>query len=275
MNKILIRILITLIIILSALIYSRFIGIKGLITHEIVIKDNIPTTYNGLKIVHFADIHYKKVITEKEITKLIKEINNIKPDIVFFTGDLIDNDYKIKGKDIKFLIKELSKIESKYGSYTVLGDQDKTNKEVINNIYLQSNFTILDNDTTIIQNEKNEKILILGINDIDKTNEVLSTSNDIPYKIVLTHEPDNITKILETNPNINLILSSHSINGSINIPIIKRLFLPKNAKKYFKPHYKISNTNLYITNGIGVNNINFRLFNKPSINFYRLKTNNC
>ena len=94
------------------------------------------------------------------------------------------------------------------------------------------------------------------------------------FKLALPILPYREPKILKTNPNINLILSSHSINGSINIPIIKRLLLPKNAKKYFKPHYKINNTNLYITNGVGVNNINFRLFNKPSINFYRLKTNN-
>ena len=93
------------------------------------------------------------------------------------------------------------------------------------------------------------------------------------YKILLTHFPDNIDTILNTNNNINLILSGHSLNGSINIPYLKKLFLPPNAKKYYEPYYKINNTNIYISNGIGVDKINFRLFNHPSINFYRIKNN--
>ena len=271
MKKILIKILIFLILLLTILVYSRFIGIKGLKTNEIMIKDNIPTSYNGLKIIHFADIHYKKIITEKDIKKLIKEININKPDLVIFTGDLLDKDYTLSGKDINFLISWLKKIETKYGVFATLGDQD-TNEE-IKNIYIQSNITLLDNKTTIIQNEHNEKISLSGLSSKNpKIKKVLKEiPNSITYKIIAIHEPYYTDKILHYDNNISLILSSHSINGSINIPIIKKLLLPRSAKKYYKPHYLINNTNLYITNGIGVNKINFRLFNKPSINFYRLK----
>ena len=276
MKKILSTILIILILILSLLVYSRFIGIKGLNTNEIIIEDTIPESYNNLKIIHFADIHYKKVITEKEIKNLIIEINKTKPDLVFFTGDLTDEDYQLKTKDINFLIKELSKIETKYGSYAILGDQDINNREIVNNIYIQSNFTLLENTSTIIQNEQNDKILLIGLTNrkYEESNikEIIKpTSNNISYKIILTHEPDTTDIILREDNTIPLILSSHSINGSINIPIIKKFLLPENAKKYYKPHYQINNTNLYITNGIGLNQINFRLFNKPSINLYKLK----
>ncbi len=269
-KKILTIILITLILIFSILLYSRFIGIKGLKTNEIIINGNIENSYEGLKIVHFADIHYKKVITEEKIEKLIKEINKLKPDIIVFTGDLTDKDYNLKGKDIKFLINQLSKIETKYGSYAVLGDQDIPNKETIHNIYIQSNITLLEDKKTIIQNENGDKILLYGTS-VNSKKRINTNEENIPYKIVLTHQPDNTDKILEEDNSISLILSSHSINGSINIPIIKHLFLPKGAKKYYKPYYKINNTDLYISNGIGLNKINFRLFNTPSINYYRLK----
>lgn len=276
MKKVLTIILTMLIIILLILVYSRFLGIKGLKTNEITLKENIPESYEGLKIVHFADVHYKKVITEKDIKNLIKEIKRLKPDIVLFTGDLIDNDYNLTNQDINFLIKELSKIETVYGSFAILGDQDIKEKETINNIYLQSNITLLENKITIIQNEKNEKILIGGLssyikNEADINKAINSNKDNIPYKIILTHEPDYTDTILKEINDTSLILSSHSINGSINIPIIKNFLLPTGAKKYYKPHYTINNTNLYITNGIGVNNINFRFLNKPSINFYRLK----
>ena len=275
MKKILTTILLLLILTFAVLLYSRFIGTKGLKTNEIKIEDNIPNSYDGLKIVHLADIHYKKVINETTIKNLIKNIQKIKPDIIIITGDLTDIDYKLNNKDINFLIKELKKLDSKYGTYAILGDQDIKNEDTIKNIYIQSNITLLKNNNTIIQNENNDKVLIAGLDSTIKgtpnINTSLSTDKKIDYKIVLTHEPDITDEILKKDNTINLILSSHSINGSINIPIIKRLFLPNGAKKYFNPFYQINNTKLYITNGIGVNNINFRLFNTPSINFYRLK----
>ena len=85
---------------------------------------DIPDSYDGLKIIHFSDLHYKKVITEKNVTNLVEEINRNKPDIVLFAGDLLDNDYEVVGKDISFLIKELKKINATYGKFAILGDND-------------------------------------------------------------------------------------------------------------------------------------------------------
>ena len=282
MKKILYSILILLLIFFSILIYSRFIGTIGLKTNEISYKTkSISESYDGLKIVHFSDLHYKKVITEKRVKELIKEIKKINQDIRIFTGDLLDKDYKLTSKDIDFLIKELSQIESKYGNFAIIGDNDYNQEETVKNIYIQSNFTLLDNAYSIIHNENNDLIFIGGLStsiyeeaNIDEVMNYFNNNPDINYKIILTHEPDYIDTILNKYNNIDLILSSHSINGSINIPIIKRLFLPKGAKKYFNPHYKINNTDIYISNGIGVNNINFRLFNHPKVNFYRIKRNN-
>ena len=270
MKKILTIIFILLIILFITLIYSRFIGTTILETNEIVITDTINESYNGLKIVHFSDLHYKKVITENKVKEIIKEINKLKPDLVIFTGDLINKDYQLQNNDINFLIEQFSKITSKYGCYSLLGDNDNNEKEIIKNIYIQSNFTIIDHSYNYIYNEANNKILISDY--IDETIELINDPSI--YKILLTHFPDNIDTLLNSNKNINLILAGHSLNGSINIPYIKKLFLPTNAKKYYEPHYRINNTNIYISNGIGVDKINFRLFNHPSINFYRIKNSN-
>lgn len=276
MKKFLTSIILILIIILGVLLYSRFIGVKGLNTNEISISTNMSVGYDGLKIVHFSDLHYKKVITEKRVKELVKEINKIEADIVIFTGDLIDSDYELTNSDINFLIEELSGIETRYGSYAVMGDNDYSNIEVVNNIYIQSNFTLLRNQSTIIYNENNERIYIGGLDSYIKDMadiSILSEYQDIPYKIILVHEADYIDEIVSVIPDANLILSGHSINGSINVPGIKKLLLPNGANKYYKPYYKVNNTNIYISNGIGVNNVNFRLFNTPSINFYRFNNN--
>ena len=96
MKKLLYFILGILIFIFIILIYSRFIGTTSLSINEIVINANIDSGYDGLKIVHFSDLHYKKIITEERIKELVKEINNTNPDLIIFTGDLVDNLYEIK-----------------------------------------------------------------------------------------------------------------------------------------------------------------------------------
>ena len=263
MKKILYFILGSLVFIFLILVYSRFIGTNQLKINETVVNTNILESYDGLKIVHFSDLHYKKIITEDQVKKLITKINNTKPDLVLFTGDLLDNLYTMNNTDTNFLIEQLSKIKTKYGKYTILGDND----------YIQSDFKILNNNSTIIYNENNDKIILSGLNSYlenDFNIDKITIQDPTYYQIVLIHEPDMIPKVKEKLPDTSLILAGHSINGSINIPGIKKLLLPIGAKNYYDSHYQLDNTLIYITNGIGVNNINFRLFNTPSFNLYRL-----
>lgn len=275
MKKILYFIIGSLVLIFTLLIYSRFIGTTYLNINEIVVNTNIEKSFDGLKIVHFTDLHYKKIITEDRVKELIKEINKTNPEIILFTGDLLDNLYEMTNTDINFLIEELSKLNSKYGKYAILGDNDYKQKEIVTNIYIQSDFKLLNNNYTTIYNDKNDKIILTGMGsslEDDFKLENISITDPNIYMITLIHEPDMIDDVINKYSNVSLILGGHSINGSINIPFIKEALLPDGALKYYKPYYKINNTNIYISNGIGVNNLNFRLFNTPSFNLYRLKT---
>ena len=69
-----------------------------------------------------------------------------------------------------------------------------------------------------------------------------------------------------------MIIAGHSHNGQIILPLIGPLMKKEGAKKYVSSYYKINNTNLYISGGIGNSKYQFRLLNHPSINFYRLRT---
>lgn len=260
------------------LISTRYIGTEGLITKEYKIETkDIPSTFDGLKIVHFSDLHYLRVTNKEKLKQIVEEINLINPDIVFFTGDLIDKDFNLNDQEETELIELLSNINSKYGKYSIIGNHDHI-KEIndIENIYNNSNFNLLQNNYDIIYSPNNDKIFIGGLDtysydkaDIDKTMQYFNENDDITYKIILLHEPDYTDTILNKY-DINLILSGHSHNGQINIPYIKKLFLPYGSKKYYKNHYHINNTDLYISSGIGLSRLNMRLFNKPSINFYRI-----
>lgn len=270
------KIFITIIIlIILLLLYSRFIGTIGLNTKEYTIEDNnISNDFDGIKIVHFSDMHYKRIITKDRIDKIINEINLINPDIVIFTGDLIDQDSEINEDDITYLKEVLSKINAKYGKYSVIGNHDYSiDIEILRSIYKESNFNLLENSYDIIYGKDNNKLYIGGISTGAFSDIVLNKMkyDEESYKIIILHEPDYTDEIISLNP--NLILGGHSHNGQVNIPYLKKYFVPTGSKKYYDEHYLVNNTNLYISSGIGVSRYNFRLFNHPSINFYRINKN--
>ena len=270
MKRLLKLLFIILLIVLLFALYARYIGSLGLVTREYTIYEDIPNSFDGLKIVQFSDIHYDRAIDEKKINNLIEEINLINPDIVIFNGDLIDIDTTLDNKITEFLINSLSKIKSKYGNYSVLGDNDYKNKEKIINIYKESNFTYLENTRDIIIKDNN-KIELSGIGNTTNKEKKISEikKEDNTYHIVITHEPDT-AKEIEEKLKPNLILAGHSNNGQINLPFIGPIIRPKYSKKYNDKYYEINDTKLYITGGIGFNDFNYRLFNHPSINFIRI-----
>ena len=141
---------------------------------------------------------------------------------------------------------------------------------MLRSIYKESNFKLLENSYDIIYGKNNNKLYIGGISTGAFSDTVLNkmSYNEECYKIIILHEPDYTDEIISLNP--NLILGGHSHNGQVNIPHLKKYFVPTGSKKYYNEHYLVNNTNLYISSGIGVSRYNFRLFNHPSINFYRL-----
>lgn len=278
MKKVLKWMFVVCLIIIGIIIYARYIGTMGFITKEYTIKDkDIPSDFDGLKIVHFSDLHYNRAININKVKSIVKEINLINPDIVVFTGDLIDKDVYLTEDDYSDLIKVFSNIEAKYGKYAVIGNHDYIkDKNNFKKVFDNSGFSILDNSYDIINSANNEKIYIGGLStvsfdqeDLVKTMDYLKDKSDIDYRIILVHEPDIADEIVK-DYEINLILAGHSHNGQIRLPIIGAIYKPPYAKKYYDSYYEVDGTDLYISSGIGVSNFNYRLFDRPSINFYRI-----
>ena len=267
-KKFLIKIIILIILII---LYGILIEPNILKINEYKINTNeISENFHGLKIIHFSDLHYGSTINKNNIEKIIKKINNLKPDILVFTGDLIEKNYKINKNEINYLTKELQKLKTNLGKYAIIGNHDYYNKNYKNIIY-DSNFKLLINDYDTIYYKDNTPIVIYGIDNYTYGNPNLENINnpeikDIKYKILLVHEGDYIKKI-DTNE-FDLILGGHSHNGQINI--IKPMYLPLHSQTYYKPNYKNNNTDIYISNGIGTSIIPIRIGSIPSINLYRL-----
>ena len=265
--KLWVKLTILLILIICLLLfYAFYINNQGFKVKEIALYENIPEEYNGLKVVHFSDLNYGKKIHKKEFNKIIKKINLIEPDIVVFTGDLIYKENKDDLENLKIL---LTKIDYNIGKYYVSGDQDDDiTKEILNG----SGFINLDNNYNLIY-LSSTPILISGITgegNIDSTLDYLN-NNDI-FAILLTHKPNNLDKIDYSK--FNLVLAGHTLGGYINIPYVGGLILTSDHYNYGKNYYKKDNTHIYISNGLGNEEYDFRILNKPSFNFYRIRKNN-
>ena len=142
MKKFIRFLLILFLLIALVVIYARYGGTEGLKTKEYTIETkDIATTFDGIKIVHFSDLHYLRVTDKNKLKQIVDEINLINPDIVFFTGDLIDKDFTTTDKDKDDLIEELNNIKSKYGKYAIIGNHDHV-KDI--NL-LKDNLTMCEN----------------------------------------------------------------------------------------------------------------------------------
>ncbi len=272
-HPLLIKTIITILVLFTlVLIYSFLICPKIFQTKEYKVESNLlPTTFHGLKIIQLSDIHYGTTVNKEQLNRIVKNINTLKPDIIVFTGDLIDKNIS-PNEDIKNeIIEALKPLKASLYKYAVYGNEDKQEnyEEIMNNI----DFITLKNEARLLFYKGNEPIEIIGFNPMETNPDYNIINNPIEeidttnlYKIVIMHEPNALDSILPSNP--NLVLSGSTLGGTINI--VKPLILNDYNNKYHKDHYKINNTELFVSNGLGTTNINLRFNNNPSINFYRL-----
>lgn len=206
--------------------------------------------FDSLNVVAISDIHLGTIVNETKTKKLIKKINEIKPDLVIFGGDIIDDNPKV----VKYfgLLKHFKNIKSKYGVYSCMGNHEyisKSNKDI--EYYEKNNIHMLIDSTVKIQ----EKFYIISRDDIageqisgKKRKTLKDLTKNIDFKlpvILLDHQPYNLDKTAEYP--IDLQFSGHTHNGQVwPFNYITELIFEK-AWGYLKK----KNTHFYISSGYG------------------------
>lgn len=245
-------------------LYAYFIDTSGVKIKEYKYESYaLPKGFDGFKIVHFSDFLYQKKDDLNHLEEIVDKINELNPDIVVFTGDLLKS--KLNDDDKSELIKLLKKVKPQLFKYAIAGDNDSDDIETI---FEDAGFKYLDNEAEFIFNEDVEPIVIAGGN---ITEDAYNKLDELDYKFVISliHEPDkyeNITLFGEDN----LILAGHSLGGQIRVPFWGAVIKKKGAQKYTDDYYYGSFKTMYVSYGIGVEKTPFRLFNQSSINVYRL-----
>lgn len=237
-----------------------------------MIDPKIPIAFEGFTIVQFSDTHLSEYFTLKQLESLVNKINNLSPDLILFTGDLMDepNNYN----HINEIVPVLENLKAPFGKYAVYGNHDHGGygTDIYKNVIEMSGFTLLLNEATNIPMEDGSKIVIAGIDDLmlgkPSYEGALGNLNKDFYNILLAHEPD---AALETkNYFVDLQLSGHSHGGQIQLPFYGPLITPPYAMHYFEGMYEVDSMKLYVNRGIGTTRLPFRFLSPPEITHFTL-----
>lgn len=241
----------------------------------------IPSAFHGYKVLHISDLHNK--MFGKNQDYLIKKIKASSPDIIVITGDLIDR----RRFDLDTAMCFINKAVDIAPIYYVSGNHEAWSGKYdqIKQSLKDAGVLILD-DTSLELLKGENSIQLLGLSDpdfltsnyLDGTNtkklelQLKQWSNDINYKILLSHRPELFSLYIENN--IDLIFSGHAHGGQIRLPFLGGLIAPDQGffPKYTSGPYKNGNTTMFVSRGLGNSIFPFRVFNRPEIVVVTLKS---
>jgi uncharacterized protein len=257
--------------------YSRDIEPRLLeITNYKISDSAIPQAFNNKKIIQFSDTHLGFQYELKQLEELIEKINSQKPDIVFFTGDLMDEPNKYQEADQIAPI--LKRIQAPLGRYAIYGNHDHGGygSDIYKSIMEDSGFTLLLNENRKLE-FSGSSIGIIGIDDamLGRPDIKLASENmdEASFNILLSHAPDLADAA--SSFSINLQLSGHSHGGQIKLPLFGALVKPPNAERYYEGFYEIGHQNpltLYVNRGLGTTRLPFRFLSRPELTVFTLQS---
>ena len=253
---------------------SSFLNWRGKYNYRVIKHNlsyaNLPNAFNNFKIVHISDFHCGSFDNTEKVSHGIKMINDQKPDIIFFTGDMVNNIAKeLEGwKDL------IGSLHAPYGKFAVLGNHDygdyvrwDSEKEKEDNMKMllqhlkDMGFHVLLNESHKLIKD-NEKIDIVGVEnwgaggfkkkgDFD---QAASRVEKEQFKILLSHDPSHWEqKIINHEMPVELTLSGHThgMQFGIEIPGWIKWSPAKFRYKYWAGVYEENNQYININRGFG------------------------
>jgi uncharacterized protein len=209
--------------------------------------------FEGYKIVQLSDIHARSGIMDlQQLEKVANIANQQHPDLIALTGDYI-TDHPEKAEAM--LTSTFSQFKAADGVVAIMGNHDREEKDdniPIERALAQAKVKLLRNAVYSID-KAGHKLNIAGVDDVFfKFADLPLTISQLPQtgtNILLAHEPDFVDVTAATHK-FALQLSGHSHGGQIVIPFLPRLS-PHMARKYISGHHTISETQLYVSSGVG------------------------
>ncbi|MCC6570612.1 MAG: metallophosphoesterase [Chitinophagales bacterium] len=254
----------------------------------------LPAAFEGLKIVQISDMHLGSFADNSPVEKIVELVNAQQPDMIFFTGDLVN----YAAKEIHPHIPALSRLKASQGIYSVLGNHDygmylkweKDEDRIANFNELlhiqreQLGWDLLMDEHRIVERDGHQ-LAIIGVQYIGHNLRFASFGNlkkayagaeNAAVQLLLSHDPshwDKEVSVAEDFKNIHTTFSGHTHGFQFGIEVPK-INLQWSPSQYVYPHwaglYRQEQQQLYVNRGIGFLGYPGRLGISPEITVFRL-----
>jgi predicted MPP superfamily phosphohydrolase len=208
---------------------------------------SLPAKLDGLRAVHLSDLHHSPFTDLEHISRAVDIANDLKPDVVFLTGDYVshDSDYIAPVADT------LGRLESEFGTFACLGNHDHwTDPDLVTHMLRGEGINVLINEGFRFE-ARDASVWIGGVDDYmaGKTDIAAALKGSFPdeTKILLAHNPVIFRQSVRAG--VDLTLSGHTHGGQIKMRDPEKRILPR--RKLSSGLHQRKDSQIYITRGIG------------------------
>ncbi len=259
-------------------------GWKHLVVRQVpIVFSNLPTSFQGYRIVHISDLHLGTYDNEPQmVDKIVKEVNAQRPDLIVFTGDIVN----LSTDELRPFIPTLSRLQALDGIVSILGNHDyctygahdatrpaDVQTRELMEMQRQMGWHLLLNEH-IMLHRRGDSIAIAGIENggrppfPQRANLVGAMEGLHPetFTILLSHDPSFWRQSVTGQTNIPLTLSGHTHAMQMRIGNFSPSYL---IYPEWGGLYTHNDQHLYVSTGTG-SNIPFRLGAWPEIDVITL-----
>ena len=250
----------------------------------------LPDSFDGLKIVQLSDIHLAGFYKHPAyIRKVVAMVNELEPDLICFTGDMVHN----FSEELDPFIDILRDLSAPLGKVAVLGNHDygayfrwnSKEEEAVNldRVKAQiraSGFDLLLNEHRTIS-INGDSLTLLGVENWGKPpfpqkgdlSKAMSDINPDHIKILLSHDPSHWDLRVKDKEDIDLTLSGHTHGMQFGFEIGKFRWSPSQwTYKYWAGLYGENGQQLYVNRGLGYTGFPGRVGIRPEITLLTLQS---
>lgn len=266
------------------IVYGIFVGRYQVnVRQENLYFENLPEQLNGFKLIQLSDIHLGSFgKNTKVMEKTVRIVNQLNPDLLLFTGDLVNN-FSEETIGFEPYLKQFS---AKYGKYAIQGNHDygdystwpdsaskRINLQQIQSSLTDAGFKLLLNQGERIA-AKDTSFSLIGVENwghapfpqYANLDEAMKGIPDQSFKILMSHDPAHWKSIVVPQTDIPLTLSGHTHGAQFGIKIAGIEFSPIwFNQKHWGGLYKSNNQFLYVNRGLGTIGFPGRIEMRPEI----------
>lgn len=274
----------------TALIYGIVSGAHDYrVRRKTVYLPNLPKSFDGIRIGQLSDIHSGSFFNKTAVKGGVEEFLKEKPDVIFFTGDLVNNE----ASEVKDYLTIFDKLKAPLGVYSVTGNHDygdykawasqldkQENFRNLVNAHKQMGFDILMNEHRYLE-QGGEKIAIVGIENwggrgfakYGKLDQAYAGIEDASVKLLLSHDPSHWDEQVRRNyKDIDMMFAGHTHGFQFGVEIGDFKWSPSQyVYKQWAGLYREDNQYLYVNRGFGYIGYPGRIGIPPELTIIELK----